>query len=83
MRRFLPHENIGTMNFGGILLACAEVITSRKRNYSTPPKRDEARVQSLCYANAREWVWRDDRLLFTIKTINDTTIIKHNKMRMP
>ena len=38
MRRFLPHGDIGTMNSGGILLACAEVFTSRKRNYSTPLK---------------------------------------------
>ena len=78
MRRFLPHEDIGTMNSGGILLACAEVFTSRKRNYSTPPKRDEARVQSLCYASARECV---RRLLFTKKIVNDTINIKHNKMK--
>ena len=36
MRRFLPHEDIGTMNSRGILLACAEVFTSQKRNYYTP-----------------------------------------------
>ena len=39
MRRFLPHGDIGTMNSGGILLACVEVFTSRKRNYSTPSQK--------------------------------------------
>ena len=34
--KVLPLEDIGIMNSGGILLACAEVFTLRKRNYSTP-----------------------------------------------
>ena len=36
MQGFLPHGDIGIMDSGGILLAVAEVFTSRKRNYTTP-----------------------------------------------
>ena len=39
-----------------------------------PPKRDEARVQSLCYANARECVCVCENSYSQAKTVNDTII---------